>query len=82
MVELTRLNGHRIVVNCDLIKLAEATPDTTLTLVTGEKLIVRESCDVLSALILDYHSSILRHAWHDASPIAMAAFEASHLQAR
>ncbi len=67
MIELTRLNGHRLVLNCDLIKFAEPTPDTTLTLVTGEKLIVRESCDVLSERILHYQSSILRHAWPDAA---------------
>jgi flagellar protein FlbD len=67
MIELTRLNGHRLVVNCDLIKFAEPTPDTTLTLVTGEKLIVRESCDTLSERILEYHSQILRNAWPDAS---------------
>ncbi len=38
MIDLTRLNGHRMVVNCDLIKFAEPAPDTTITLVTGEKL--------------------------------------------
>ena len=44
MIELTRLNGHKIAVNCDLIRYAEASPDTVLTLITGEKLIVLESC--------------------------------------
>src|ERR1700749_2140826 len=44
MIELTRLNGSPLVVNSDLIKTAEAAPDTMLTLITGEKLIVREDC--------------------------------------
>ena len=44
MIELTRLNGSRLAVNCDLIKYAEAAPDTMLTLVTGEKLVVLEPC--------------------------------------
>ena len=44
MIELTRLNGNLLVVNSDLIQYAEASPDTTLTLVNGEKLVVRESC--------------------------------------
>lgn len=43
MIELTRLNGNRLVVNSDLILFAESAPDTLLTMVTGEKLIVSES---------------------------------------
>ena len=44
MIELTRLNGNPLLVNSDLIKTAEASPDTMLTLIPGEKLIVREDC--------------------------------------
>src|ERR1700679_2669509 len=36
MIELKRLNGSPLAVNCDLIKYAEASPDTVLTLITGE----------------------------------------------
>lgn len=43
MIELTRLNGNRMAVNSDLILCAESAPDTLLTMVTGEKLIVMES---------------------------------------
>jgi flagellar protein FlbD len=42
MIELTRLNGRPMVVNSDLIKTVEASPDTMLTLINGEKLIVHE----------------------------------------
>jgi flagellar protein FlbD len=44
MIELTRLNGNPLYVNCDLIKWAEAAPDTMLTLINGEKVVVREPC--------------------------------------
>ncbi len=81
MIELTRLNGHPLVVNCDHIKFAEATPDTTLTLVTGEKLIVRESCETLGELVLRYHSNILSHAWRDPSHGANALVEADRAHA-
>ncbi len=67
MIDLTRLNGHRMVVNCDLIKFAEASPDTTLTLVTGDKLIVLESCDEVIDRILAYRAKILARAWPDAA---------------
>jgi flagellar protein FlbD len=63
MIELTRLNGHRIVVNCDLIKFAEPSPDTTITLTTGDKLIVLESCDELIRRILAYRISIGANAF-------------------
>jgi flagellar protein FlbD len=66
MIDLTRLNGHLIVVNCDLIKFVEATPDTTLTLATGERLIVRESCGHVVFLIAQWRASVLRTAWPDA----------------
>ncbi|MGD0734034.1 MAG: flagellar FlbD family protein [Terracidiphilus sp.] len=59
MIELTRLNGAPIVLNSDLIKTAEASPDTMLTLITGEKLIVRESCEEVTARVLTYRARLL-----------------------
>jgi flagellar protein FlbD len=72
MIQLTRLNGNRLDVNCDLIKYAEASPDTVLTLVTGEKLIVLESCDEVTFLTRAYRANTLREAWPDA-PSALSA---------
>jgi flagellar protein FlbD len=43
MIIVHRLNGKQFVVNCDLIKYIEATPDTVLTLVSDEKIMVKES---------------------------------------
>jgi flagellar protein FlbD len=59
MIELTRLNGSPIVLNSDLIKIAEASPDTTLTLVNGEKLIVRETCEEVTERVLVYRARLL-----------------------
>ena len=67
MIDLTRLNGHRLVVNCDLIKFAEAQPDTTISLVTGEKLLVLESCDEVIARVRAWRSGVLKQAWPDAA---------------
>jgi len=63
MIELTRLNGHAIVVNCDLIRHAEAIPDTTLTMVTGDKLVVLESCAEVLTRTLQWRANLLREAW-------------------
>jgi flagellar protein FlbD len=59
MIELTRLNGNPIVLNSDLIKTAEASPDTMLTLINGEKLIIRETCAQVTEKVLAYRSYLL-----------------------
>jgi flagellar protein FlbD len=59
MIELTRLNGRPIVLNCDLIKTAEASPDTMLTLINGEKLIVREKITDIVERVLAYRARLL-----------------------
>jgi flagellar protein FlbD len=81
MIELTRLNGNKIAVNCDLIRYAEASPDTVLTLVTGEKLIVLESCGAVTSLAFCYRVSLLKSAWPEASAAltARSAFDATHI---
>jgi flagellar protein FlbD len=59
MIELTRLNGTPIIVNSDLIKTAESSPDTMLTLINGEKLIVREPCAEVTERVLAYRARLL-----------------------
>jgi flagellar protein FlbD len=59
MIELTRLNGKAMVLNSDLIKIAEASPDTMLTLVNGEKLIVREELAEVVERVLRYRARLL-----------------------
>ena len=65
MIVLTRLNGSSLTVNSDLIKYAEAAPDTVLTLITGEKLVVLESCAQVQERCMDYRAESLRQAWPD-----------------
>jgi flagellar protein FlbD len=43
MIALIRLNGHPLMLNCDLIESVEELPDTVVTLVSGNKLVVRDS---------------------------------------
>ncbi|AFL88472.1 uncharacterized protein, possibly involved in motility [Terriglobus roseus DSM 18391] len=77
MIELTRLNGHKLLVNSDLIKHAESIPDTTLTLVTGEKLVVLESCDDVLKRTLHYRAQVLSEAWPSAASAITAHNSAS-----
>lgn len=59
MIRLTRLNNQPLAVNADLIKFVEQAPDTVLTLVTGEKLVVRETAKDVLDRILEFRRSIL-----------------------
>ena len=43
MIEVTKLNGARILINPHLLEVVEETSDTVLTLTTGKKIIVKES---------------------------------------
>lgn len=54
MITVTRLNKRVIVLNAELIKMIEATPDTIITLVSGDTIIVRESVDEVVSRAIDY----------------------------
>jgi flagellar protein FlbD len=81
MIELTRLNGQKLFVNCDLLKYAEASPDTVLTLLTGDKIVVRESCEDVVALAASFRARILSAAWPDAAAALGALFTQAALTA-
>ena len=54
MIRLTRLNGTEFLLNCDLIKYVEETPDSVVTLTSGEKMVVKEDPDVIVERVVEY----------------------------
>jgi flagellar protein FlbD len=68
MIELTRLNGHPIVINAELIKFVEQNPDTVITLVTGDKMVVREAAPEVMHRVLAYRRDLLRADVHLSCP--------------
>jgi flagellar protein FlbD len=58
VIALTRLNGHPVMVNCDLIEALEETPDTVVTLTSGNKLIVRDSMAEVQRKIIEFKRKI------------------------
>jgi uncharacterized protein YlzI (FlbEa/FlbD family) len=60
MIQLTRLNNKPLMVNSDLIKFVEQSPDTLVTLITGEKIVVLEKLDEVLARIIDFRRAVLR----------------------
>jgi flagellar protein FlbD len=79
MIELKRLNGNSLVVNCDLIQFAESSPDTTLTLFNGEKVVVRESLSEVIELTIAYRGRLIgQAARHCPEGIILASGPALH----
>ncbi len=68
MIELTRLNGTPMLLNSDLVKTAEASPDTMLTLINGEKLIVREELTQVVERVIAYRAALLATIARKLSP--------------
>lgn len=58
MITVTRLNGKRLVVNAELIRTVEANPDTTITLINGDHIIVAESMDQVVERAIEYGRSL------------------------
>ena len=58
MIEVTRLNGTKILINSDLIEMVEETPDTLLSFTNGRKLIVKESRQEVKNLVISYKKEV------------------------
>jgi flagellar protein FlbD len=60
MIQLTRLNNKPLIVNSDLIKFVEQSPDTLVTLVTGEKIVVLEKASEVLNRVIAFRRSVLQ----------------------
>ena len=59
MIDVTRFNNTQFVLNAELIQTVEETPDTVITLTTGTKYVVKESCEEIKDKVLEYKRSIV-----------------------
>ena len=59
MIRLTRLSHEEFVLNSDLIETLDTTPDTVITLTTGQRLRVQESTDEVVNRIVEFRRSIV-----------------------
>jgi flagellar protein FlbD len=58
LIELTLLSGKKFFLNPHQIETAESNPDTTLHLLSGKSIVVKEDMASLRALVVDYRRSI------------------------
>jgi flagellar protein FlbD len=59
MIYVTRLNHTPVVLNCDLIEHMETTPDTVISLTTGQKFMVLESAEEIIDRVVQFRHLIL-----------------------
>lgn len=67
MIDLTRLNGHSFILNVFLIEQIESFPDTTITLTTGKKIVVKETVEQITRKAVDFMKKL--------SPVSAAVAE-------
>jgi len=57
MIRVTRLNRSEVVLNAELIRYVERCPDTLITLINGDTLMVRETLDDVVRRAVAYHQA-------------------------
>jgi len=60
MIHVTRLNHTALVLNSDLIEYLESTPDTVISLTTGQKIMVLETADEVIERVIRFRRAIFR----------------------
>jgi flagellar protein FlbD len=73
MIDLTRLNNQPLTLNADLIKYIEQAPDTVITLVTGEKLVVKESAEEVIRRVIGFRQMLLTNLYRGPQPAERAS---------
>jgi flagellar protein FlbD len=58
MIKVTRLGGKVFYVNPHHIEYIETNPDTTLTMLSGKRLVVQEDYQSIFDIIIDYRRLI------------------------
>lgn len=58
MIELTRLNDTKFILNADLIETVEEVPDTVVALTTGKRIFVKETRYEIRDLVVRYKKEV------------------------
>jgi flagellar protein FlbD len=58
MIEVTRTDGRKIIINAELIQYIEETPDVVITLTNGAKVLVNEKVKIIVDMVIDYRRKL------------------------
>ena len=73
MIRLTRINHVPLVLNSDLIEHIETTPDTVISLTTGQKFMVLESAGEIVDRVVAFRRAILKSVFNSGTNSAAVA---------
>ncbi len=62
MIKVTRLNHTSLILNSDLIEHIEITPDTVITMTSGQKFMVLESAQEVVEEVIAFRKSLFSKA--------------------
>ena len=82
MIRLTRLNQVPMYLNSDLIEHIDATPDTVVSLVSGQKFLVVETPEEVVEKVIAFRKSILGDRLLDLAAAGRASSTTSTSHAR
>ncbi|MBL4809066.1 MAG: flagellar FlbD family protein [Phycisphaerales bacterium] len=54
MICVTRLNNKKFILNAEIIRTVEENPDTIITLISGEHMVVKESMKEIVKRTIEY----------------------------
>ena len=54
MICVTRLNNEKFILNAEIIRTVEENPDTIITLISGEHMVVKESMKEIVKRTIEY----------------------------
>jgi flagellar protein FlbD len=60
MITVTKLNNTQLVINAELVKFVESTPDTIITLTTNDRIMVKEAASEVVRRVIDYGRMLRR----------------------
>jgi len=58
MIKVEKINGRDLIINAELIEFIEKTPDTIISMNTGKKIIVKDTCEELIKKVIEYRREI------------------------
>lgn len=61
MIQLRRLNGMSFTLNAELIEQVDSTPDTVITLITGNNIVVLESASEVTEKVISYRNKVQKN---------------------
>ena len=58
MIQVTRLDNSKLMLNVEMIQSLQSAPDTVITFTNKVRMVVKESVEELSKKIIDYQKSV------------------------